>query len=103
MTQPPEKQRAKKVMPISPGRPKGVPNKTTQLLKDAILLAAKAADPSSDNPDHKSLEGYLSWAARETPGPFLALLGKVLPMQISGTDADGNPSEIIIRVIKPGN
>jgi hypothetical protein len=103
MTQPPEKQRAKKVMPISPGRPKGVPNKTTQLLKDAILLAAKAADPSSDNPAHKSLEGYLSWAARETPGPFLGLLGKVLPMQIAGTDADGNPSEIIIRVIKPGN
>ncbi len=90
-------------MPISPGRPKGVPNKTTQLLKDAILLAAKAADPSSDNPAHKSLEGYLSWAARETPGPFLGLLGKVLPMQIAGTDADGNPSEIIIRVIKPGN
>lgn len=90
-------------MPISPGRPKGVPNKTTQLLKDAILLAAKAADPSSDNPAHKSLEGYLSWAARETPGPFLGLLGKVLPMQIAGTDAEGNPSEIIIRVIKPGN
>jgi hypothetical protein len=103
MSEAPEKQRAKKVMPISPGRPKGVPNKTTQLLKDAILLAAKAADPSSDNPAHKSLEGYLSWAARETPGPFLGLLGKVLPMQIAGTDADGNPSEIIIRVIKPGN
>jgi hypothetical protein len=103
MSEATEKQRAKKVMPISPGRPKGVPNKTTQLLKDAILLAAKAADPSSDNPAHKSLEGYLSWAARETPGPFLGLLGKVLPMQIAGTDADGNPSEIIIRVIKPGN
>lgn len=103
MSEATEKQRAKKVMPISPGRPKGVPNKTTQLLKDAILLAAKAADPSSDDPAHKSLEGYLSWAARETPGPFLGLLGKVLPLQIAGTDADGNPSEIIIRVIKPGN
>lgn len=98
-----EKQTKKKVMPISPGRPKGVPNKTTQLLKDAILLAAKAADPSTENEAQKSLEGYLAWAARETPGPFLGLLGKVLPLQIAGTDAHGNPSEIIIRVIKPAN
>jgi hypothetical protein len=83
------------------GRPKGSANKTTAVLKDAILLAAKAADPSAEDPSQRSLEGYLAWAAKETPGPFLGLLGKVLPMQIAGTDADGNPSEILIRVIKP--
>jgi hypothetical protein len=35
------------------------------------------------------------------------LLKKTLPdlqsVQLAGTDADGNPSEIVIRVVKPGN
>jgi len=82
-------------MPISPGRPKGVPNKTTQLLKDAILLAAKAADPSAEDPSQRSLEGYLAWAAKETPGPFLGLLGKVLPLQIANAGEGAFKIEIV--------
>jgi hypothetical protein len=60
-----------------PGRPKGVPNKTTALLKDAILLAATNAGDGD-------MAEYLTKQARENPGPFLSLLGKVLPMQITG-------------------
>lgn len=60
-----------------PGRPKGVPNKSTALLKDAIL---KAADQAGGG----DMVVYLVEQARENPGPFMALLGKVLPMQISG-------------------
>lgn len=59
-----------------PGRPKGVPNKTTQLLKDAILQAAQAAGGDG------GMVGYLTLQATENPGPFMSLLGKVLPMQI---------------------
>jgi len=84
-----EKQRPKKVMPISPGRPKGVPNKTTQLLKDAILLAATNAGDGD-------MADYLEKQARDNPGPFMALLGKVLPMQIAG-DKD-NPLRTITRI-----
>jgi hypothetical protein len=64
------------------GRPKGVPNKTTALLKDAILKAAEGADP-------EGMVGYLRHQAVENPGPFMALLGKVLPLQVTG--ADGGP------------
>ena len=71
------KQRPKKVMPISPGRPKGVPNKSTQLLKDAILMAATEAGEGD-------MVKYLVTQARDNPGPFMALLGKVLPMQVTG-------------------
>lgn len=60
------------------GRKKGTPNKTTALLKDAILLAAELAGGS------KGLVGYLTMQASANPGPFLTLLGKVLPTQISG-------------------
>lgn len=63
-----------------PGRPKGVPNKTTALLKDAILKAAEAAG------GERGMAGYLEKQATENPGPFMSLLGKVLPMQISGED-----------------
>lgn len=59
------------------GRPKGSPNKTTALLKDAILQAAERAGGT------KGMVGYLQQQAVETPGPFLALLGKVLPMQVA--------------------
>jgi hypothetical protein len=97
MKEPSEKQRAKNV-PASEGRPKGVPNKTTTLLKDAILQAASEAG-GQNNPE--GLITYLRARAIDTPGPFLALVGKVLPMQISGTDSNGNPSEFIISVVKP--
>ena len=60
------------------GRVKGVPNKTTALLKDAILQAAEAAGGNG------GLVGYLKMQATENPGPFMSLLGKVLPMQIVG-------------------
>lgn len=60
------------------GRKKGTPNKTTALLKDAILQAATDAGGAD------GLVGYLKDQATANPGPFMALLGKVLPMQITG-------------------
>lgn len=67
------------------GRPKGAVNKTTALLKDAILKAAALADPAAIEGTDGTLEGYLKWAAKESPGPFIGLLGKVLPLQIAGS------------------
>lgn len=76
------------------GRKKGTPNKTTKLLKDAILKAAEKAGGKG------GLVSYLQVQARENPGPFLALLGKVLPMQIAGPD--GGPLEVtIIELVAP--
>jgi hypothetical protein len=60
------------------GRQKGTPNKTTALLKDAILTAADNAGGS------QGLIGYLQVQAMTNPGPFMALLGKVLPTQVQG-------------------
>lgn len=79
------------------GRPRGAQNKTTSLLKDAILQAAEKADQGG-------LVGYLTIQALENPGPFMALLGKVLPLQIAG-DAD-NPIAIQmveLRAVYPKN
>jgi len=78
------------------GRPKGSPNKTTALLKDAILQAAQAAGGD------EGIKGYLQDQAVKNPGPFMALLGKVLPMQITGED--GGPlkfTHIVLTAVEP--
>ncbi len=67
-----------------PGRPKGTPNRTTALLKDAILTAAQEAGGGGDD----GMANYLAVQAKKNPGPFLTLLGKVLPMQ-APIDQDG--------------
>ena len=78
-----------------PGRPKGLPNKSTALLKDAILQAATEAG-------NGSLVEYLRAQAIATPGPFLSLIGKVLPLQVVGPDgADGQPTAIQITLVNP--
>lgn len=75
-----------------PGRPKGSVNKTTALLKEAILKAAEAAGGGGD----EGLTKYLTTQAKETPAAFMALLGKVLPLQVQG-DED-NPVQHIVRI-----
>ena len=67
------------------GRKKGTPNKTTALLKDAILKAASLAHEDG-------LVGYLKYQATLNPGPFMALLGKILPTQM--TNEDGGPLKV---------
>ena len=72
------------------GRPKGVPNRTTTALKDAILLAAEQT--GRDGQGGEGLTGYLRRLADDEPKAFSALLGKVLPLQVTG--ADGNALQV---------
>lgn len=77
------------------GRAKGTPNKTTALLKDAILKAAELAGNKVDEDGNGGLIAYLEVQATQNPGPFLSLLGKVLPMQVTGED--GGPVQVVIN------
>jgi hypothetical protein len=72
------------------GRAKGTPNKTTALLKDAILKAASDAG-------NGDIAAYLARQAALNPGPFMALLGKVLPMQVTGDG--GGPLGIVFKTV----
>jgi hypothetical protein len=65
------------------GRKKGVPNKATAALKDAILLAAE--DVGEDGKGKGGLQGYLRRVATDDVKAFASLLGRVLPLQIRGT------------------
>ncbi len=80
------------------GRKKGTPNKTTALLKDAIL---KAATDAGDG----DLSAYLLKQTNDNPVAFMSLLGKVLPMQVGG-DPD-NPVAMVHKIertiVRPGD
>jgi hypothetical protein len=78
------------------GRVKGTPNKNTKALKDAILEAAALAGDALPGKE-TGLTKYLKSQAISNPGPFLSLLGKVLPMQLQG-DPD-HPLTVIERII----
>lgn len=73
-----EQPAARRVPPnAGKGRPKGSTNKTTALLKDAILQAAEQAGGGD-------IAAYLAVQARDNPNAFMGLLGKVLPLQVTG-------------------
>jgi hypothetical protein len=74
------------------GRVKGTPNKTTAALKEAIILAAESV--GSDGNGKGSLTGYCVFLAKSEPKAFAQLLGKVLPMQLTGEDGGGVVVEI---------
>ena len=69
------------------GRRKGSRNKVTGLLKTAILEAA--AIVGSDGKGKDGLVGYCRFLACNEPRAFAQLLGKVLPLQVTGDDDDG--------------
>jgi hypothetical protein len=75
------------------GRPAGAQNKTTRILKEAMLLAAEQlGDLSGIKPKDlpkegiengkDGLVGYLRWAGKCERRSFLSILGRLLPMQV---------------------
>lgn len=71
----------------NPGRPDGTPNRVTRELK-AMVLAALEKVGGVD---------YLAARAIDTPGPFLGLVGKTLPLKVTG--ADGEPLQVPHAVV----
>lgn len=61
------------------GRPPGKPNKDTALIRDMITEALSQVGGID----------YLARVAESHPGPFMALIGKVMPVQVEG--ANGGP------------
>jgi hypothetical protein len=72
------------VKPANAGRRKGVPNKSSTLLKQAILDAATLV--GQDGKGRGGLTGYLQMLAVKEKAVYARLLEKVLPMQMNIED-----------------
>lgn len=64
------------------GRPKGVPNKATAHVKDMVIQALSKAGGVE----------YLVTQAKLNPAAFMTLVGKVIPLQVTGED--GGPIKV---------
>lgn len=88
-----EKQRPKKVMPVSPGRPKGVPNKLTTAVKDAIAQAAEGLGGT---------DRLIEWCKEDPKNEsqfWVSVYPKLLPLQVSGEGGGPLQFEQIVRKI----
>ena len=63
------------------GRPKGKPNRTTAILKDAILMAAEQVGENGKGLD--GLVGYLRMLAVKERVVYARLLERVMPFQLA--------------------
>jgi hypothetical protein len=71
------------------GRPKGVPNRVTLALKEAILAAGELAGGK------EGLTGYLHRLAIENSSAYAGLLGKILPAVLAAdADSNGGPATV---------
>jgi hypothetical protein len=75
------------------GRPKGSPNKIQAAVKEMIIQAL----------ENKGGVEYLEKQADANPTAFLTLVGKVLPLQVSGDPDHPLIHEIRRTVVRPGN
>lgn len=71
-----------------PGRPKGSQNKVTKALKDMILGAL-------DEAHEEGGIAYLKQQAKDNPTAFLSLVGRVLPMTVTGAGDDGEHKFVV--------
>lgn len=83
------------------GRPKGAVNKTTATLKEAILKAAELS--GQDKKGKGGLVGYLQRVADNDMKAFSGLLGRVLPMQVTGEGGGPVAMSLAVSFAKPEN
>ena len=72
------------------GRKAGTPNKMTKALKDMILGAL----------DDVGGQAYLAAQAEANPKAFLALVGRVLPLQVASDPENPMPGGFTVMLVK---
>jgi hypothetical protein len=77
------------------GRKKGVRNRMTRVMREAVVLAAEAEGLDGRGKD--GLVGYLRMIARKDYEVYAGLLRAVLPLQITGVDDGPIKTELTVR------
>lgn len=81
------------------GRPKGIPNKITADLRQAIIEAASNAGGGGG---YAGVVAYLTQQAHDNPGPFMGLLARTFPpVKADPGSGGGAYPQITVRIIDP--
>jgi hypothetical protein len=86
---PKRKQTAAQLANLKGGSRKGVPNRLTKQVKEMILEALDLAGGVD----------YLVLLAQDEPKAFASLLGRVLPLQLTGEDGGAIQHEVIRKIV----
>ncbi len=79
------------------GRKAGTANKMTAAIKDMILAALDGAHPEGGI-------GYLKQQSAANPVAFMGLVGKVLPLQVTGPGEGGEHIHKVVReIVRPSH
>lgn len=73
----------------SPGRPKGVANKTTTSVKEAFKLAFEGIG---------GVPAFIKWAKKEQ-NEFYKIYARLLPKEVEVSGSDGGPIKAQVEVI----
>jgi hypothetical protein len=73
-----------------PGRPKGMPNKSTTAIKEMLLASL----------DSVGGQDYFKRQAEENPNAYMSLIGKIIPSEVKNqiTGSDGGPIQHAVKV-----
>ena len=82
-------------------RVKGQANRITRDLRLAIIAAAEAY--GSDGAGANGLTGYLFYLADRHPKAFAALLGKMIPLQLSGSSIQSVVEQVTVISVPAGH
>jgi hypothetical protein len=83
------------------GRPKGSPNKTTAIMKDAITAVYSDLQASVENADNANAH-FLLWA-KANATEFYKLASKLIPLQVAGDPDHPLVHEIRRSIVRPGH
>src|SRR5205085_11034517 len=83
------------------GRKKGVPNKTTAIMKDAITAVYADLQESVEDVDNANAH-FLQWA-KDNATEFYKLASKLIPIQLSGDPNAPLVHEIRRTIVDPAN
>jgi len=82
-----------------PGRPKGSANKTTAIIKDAIVAVYADLQDSVEDAD-KANAHFLKWA-KDNATEFYKLASKLIPIQVGGDPDNPVIHEIKRTIVRP--
>lgn len=83
------------------GRKRGIPNKTTAVIKDAIAMVYARLQDRHENAREEAHAHFLDWA-EQNPTEFYKIAAKLIPLQVAGNiGIDAKVTRLETVIVRP--